>query len=368
MAVGTMVKKKAAKKAAKKVAKKKAVKKAVKKAAKKKKAVVRQGAKAEREQVKRRKSSRRPLPEWVRISPAKAQVMIEHSLDFSEEFRNRRLTQTTVNFYRDEILAGRWAEYNGETIKLDADGVVLDGQHRLWAIIESGKTIDCLVLRGVDREDVGTVDIGKRRRAADFLGDAHVRTVTLSASIGWVYRYNERVMMGGGTHNRLSPTATRDLLDREPKIVESVWVANAVSAELGIPSPMAFAHYVMFRWAGREKADEFFNRLADGVGLTATNPIYLLRRKLLARKASRNKAIALDCLAWTFKAIRLFVEGKRATARSLQWRRAQGQAEDFPYLEKQARRRTRVEPPKKSEEKQSELSTLRRKVRDSQRK
>lgn len=317
---------------------------------------------------KKKVGSQLPIPEWWSIGPDLAQGMIEHSLDYSEEFRNRKFSQTTANFYRDEILAGRWAEHNGETIKLDRDNVVVDGQHRLWAIIESGKTIDCLVICGVNRRDVGTMDIGKRRSAADFISDGNVRTVTLSSALGWLHRYNERSMMGGKTHNRLSPIATKELLEREPKIVESVWVGNAVSRELGIPSPLVFAHYAMCRWAGREKADEFFNRLADGIGLTATNPVYILRKKLLSRKRSRSKEQALDCLAWAFKAIRLFVDGKRASSRAIQWRRSPGQAEDFPYLEKTSRRRTKIEVPTKPEAKIEELSALKRRARESQRK
>lgn len=43
---------------------------------------------------------------------------------------------------------GRWV-LNGETICFDSNGVLRDGHHRLLAIIESGVTIEVLVVRGV---------------------------------------------------------------------------------------------------------------------------------------------------------------------------------------------------------------------------
>ena len=49
---------------------------------------------------------------------------------------------------RQAVKTGRWV-LNGETICFDSNGVLRDGHHRLLTIIESGVTIEVLVVRGV---------------------------------------------------------------------------------------------------------------------------------------------------------------------------------------------------------------------------
>ena len=54
----------------------------------------------------------------------------------------------TVNEYIAQMRKGLWV-LNGETVCFDANGALMDGHHRLLAIIESGITIEVLVVRGV---------------------------------------------------------------------------------------------------------------------------------------------------------------------------------------------------------------------------
>lgn len=68
---------------------------------------------------------------------------------------------------------GRWV-LNGETICFDSNGVLRDGHHRLLAIIESGVTIEVLVVRGVDPAAWYTYDQGKSRSGGDIFQIAGV--------------------------------------------------------------------------------------------------------------------------------------------------------------------------------------------------
>lgn len=55
------------------------------------------------------------------------------------------------------------------TIKRDKSGVLLDGQHRLLAIIERGEPLPCDVLYGAPPELVFVVDVGRARSLAHML-------------------------------------------------------------------------------------------------------------------------------------------------------------------------------------------------------
>lgn len=58
---------------------------------------------------------------------------------------NRPLSDHTVQRYARDMRGGRW-QPNGQGIILTADGKLLDGQHRLAAIISSGETIGVIIL------------------------------------------------------------------------------------------------------------------------------------------------------------------------------------------------------------------------------
>jgi hypothetical protein len=88
---------------------------------------------------------------------------------------NRPVYDSKVREYTDHMLTGRW-QFNGETIGFDETGTLLNGQHRLWAIIESGLPQKFLIVRGLPSETQLTMDQGTRRSPADQLGLAGIGT------------------------------------------------------------------------------------------------------------------------------------------------------------------------------------------------
>ena len=65
---------------------------------------------------------------------------------------NRFVQQQTVHKYARRMLTNKWST-TGETIKFDPNGNLLDGQHRIWAFLETGlDEMEFLVMHGVPRE------------------------------------------------------------------------------------------------------------------------------------------------------------------------------------------------------------------------
>ena len=75
----------------------------------------------------------------------------------------RKLSRAKVIEYANEMKAGRW-QLNGEAIEFDEDGTLLNGQHRLAAIVYSKTTVQIAVIRGV-KKDITVYDSGKTRTA-----------------------------------------------------------------------------------------------------------------------------------------------------------------------------------------------------------
>ena len=68
---------------------------------------------------------------------------------------HRKVKQKKVDQYVKDLQEGDW-HLNGKTITFDKNGRLLGGQHRLNAVVQSGKSLTTLVVRGLDPELVET--------------------------------------------------------------------------------------------------------------------------------------------------------------------------------------------------------------------
>lgn len=79
---------------------------------------------------------------------------------------NRPIRQNVVDFYAEQMKKGLWL-LNGEAITFDKTGSLVNGQHRLRAVIKSGCGVDFLVVRGADEGSYVVTDSGMTRKLAD---------------------------------------------------------------------------------------------------------------------------------------------------------------------------------------------------------
>jgi hypothetical protein len=81
---------------------------------------------------------------------------------------NRALRKRIVSMYAREMRAGNW-RLTHQGVAFNCDGTLLDGQHRLCAIVESGVTVQMLVARGVESRTQLVMDDHAKRNAGDAL-------------------------------------------------------------------------------------------------------------------------------------------------------------------------------------------------------
>lgn len=92
---------------------------------------------------------------------------------------NRKIKVARVERLADDIRCGRWRETH-QGIAFSISGVLIDGQHRLRAIVVSGIAIMLNVTHEVDDGAVGAVDIGAVRSAVDL---AHYHGLNLPSTV-----------------------------------------------------------------------------------------------------------------------------------------------------------------------------------------
>lgn len=106
--------------------------------------------------------SENPHVALVTITPEMAEEMLKKNIG------NRKINQANVNRIAADMATGNY-KLNGETIKISPNGEILDGQHRLLACVKSNMPFKTYIVYNVERETIGTIDMGKGRSVADSL-------------------------------------------------------------------------------------------------------------------------------------------------------------------------------------------------------
>ena len=212
--------------------------------------------------------------EKILITPKLArQYLVEMNTD------NRPMSKQTVNKYAQSMQVGHWA-FNGVPIIISDDDRLIDGQHRLAAIAQSGIPTECLVVRGVDFSAFATIDRGRSRRNADILSIAgKTNTKILSTCI---LAYHKTISASQ------KPVMTEELLLSlaEKKSIRHFTARFASNNPLRrfVPTVVSGVCAAMCELHGQEIADEFLEKLGNGLNVEATDPEYLLREKLISSK------------------------------------------------------------------------------------
>lgn len=261
------------------------------------------------------------------------EVLIE---EITPEFANQILARNTQNRHirerHVEALArdmenGLW-RMSGEAIKIAKDGTVLDGQHRLLAIVESGVTITTPVVYNLDLEDQIVMDSGRSRTFGDVLkirGEAYSRekAALVRKIILW-----ERGSLRSNTLEITRQEMLDVFLSERDEIDEACIVAARGSKPMNVSrSVLSLAAYLLYKVDATD-AEFFFDRCIDGQDLHEGSPIYALRRALQNRAYLNSTIAGYTIMGLIIKAWNAWREGREIQV--LAFRIGGSQAEPMP--------------------------------------
>lgn len=239
------------------------------------------------------------------LTPERAAKLLERNKS------NRRIREGRVREIARAITAGHWY-VTGDTIKLNGDGSLLDGQHRLSAIVAAGQPVRVAIARGVDTRAQVAVDRGASRTLGDDLRMAgHAHYNTLAAACALRMRWDEGSRSGGafGVTRATWDDAT-EVLRRVPHFERSVAMcADHRLTKLVAGSVVAMCHSVWYE-IDPQLADSFVEDLASGVGLRKRDPVLAVREKLIEARASRVAFRKGDLIAILMRAWNARIEGR----------------------------------------------------------
>lgn len=105
------------------------------------------------------------------VTPNKAQEWLEANT------RNRNLSRRKVKLYADDMRKNRWTLHH-QGIAFYDNGELADGQHRLAAVIESGRNVMMVVVRKIPKGSGADIDRHRARGEAD--------AIRIGGLAGWI--------------------------------------------------------------------------------------------------------------------------------------------------------------------------------------
>src|ERR1051325_30314 len=104
-----------------------------------------------------------PQCAYVSATPDQARAWLE------KPAKNRKISQRRVGLYAAAMKRGDWMLTN-QGIAIDEFGMLIDGQHRLNAVIEADVPVELLVIRATPNRSQLVLDQGLKRSPHDQVG------------------------------------------------------------------------------------------------------------------------------------------------------------------------------------------------------
>ena len=259
--------------------------------------------------------------EEIVITPEMAREFLK------KNFGNRRVRQSRVDAYAEDITAGRWA-WTADPMHFDTFGRLRNGQHRLTAIVIANMPVKCLAVYDLLPEEADMLDRGSSRTNADRLEIAGEKNaVSLGAVLRILYLYEKGKISYANYYVPIE--ALKYAKSRYPDVQESIMATRKESLGILAPFSVLAAMHCLFWDRGGVKVLDFFAGLETGANLDAGNPILVLRDQLskLRRNKKKKKPAKLLC-AWFIKAWNAFCRDEKVKA--LRWVWDGKKPEPFP--------------------------------------
>tara|TARA_A100001037_G_scaffold86026_1_gene78123 strand:+ start:2305 stop:3321 length:1017 start_codon:yes stop_codon:yes gene_type:complete len=218
---------------------------------------------------------------FTRVTPEKARQLMR-TMD-----KNRPMRPTQLKKLRESLVMGKWFP-NGDVIRLDKFGKLIDGQHRLTTIGEGVETFDLLTIRGFDSNDIDHLDQNSARTFSDnqkLKGRPNAKQ--LSEGINFLWRLSQNNLKaespaGFRQQDLDAAFGSTGVLDND--VVYSIQQTKDPKGNYH-SKPITGLRFLLSEHYGRQKTEVFFDRFIygkDNAHLDKHNPANMLAKKIMS--------------------------------------------------------------------------------------
>lgn len=282
----------------------------------------------------------------VGIGPVEARSLL------TANTRNRPLKPTVVATYAHTMQAQHWGECP-EPLAFDWDGVLIDGAHRLHAIIRSGTRQTFVIATGYSPNTFKHLGKGSPRSLADdvaLMGIPNYKLVSTLARRLAAYAKAGQMSRGiiaygkntstPGTSGFADSVDHLDVASKYKPIEESARFGNSfrhkgANRELLHRSVLALLHSLYAPWYSGTEA--FLTRVVTGLGLEEGDPAYALRARLEMNIAMpiKDRMHAADLAGYGIIAAN--ADADKRKLKRLSWPRTEGYPQPNVHIAPQIR-------------------------------
>lgn len=260
--------------------------------------------------IKRKKEKSPVAAKIVTITPTLAERYLERNKS------NRNIRPRKVDEYARAIIKGHW-HLTPQGISLTRDGYLIDGQHRLLAVIKAKKPVDMVVTSGVEQGAQQYMDAGIPRRIADNLKMFH--GMANAGRIATVTRALK--LLETGVHEGILLDESLDYVKKYQAGIDWYFSgAGAATASGWHSAALIWVHKHGWSYTAELFAEEY--RTLEG--LTRGSPVLALRRSLEGGRRGGGLTASLSVAMRTLTALMHYEEGDEIKSSQLYTRSTVG--------------------------------------------
>jgi len=259
----------------------------------------------------------------VTVTPKMAKEWLERVPE-----RQRKASPSKVRKWSYFMDVAEW-KLSNDAIIFDSDGFLINGQHRLMALLEAGKPQQFIVGRGWSPDTFIIMDRQNTRRTQQFVRGQHSNTLAGAGYYVTLYLRGEYPRPFGAcvepveSLSNIEDRITGPQIQSAVNVIHDADMAKSKIGKLGFLS-FLYWYYVHVAQCDKSRVQAFFYGLGTGVGLKSGDPALALRNRVLTTDG-RLPSATFEALA--IKAIKNHLRGKKMSAP--RWL----ESEAFPALE-----------------------------------
>lgn len=243
--------------------------------------------------------------EVLMISPKRAKDLLAGNT------RNRDLKKRAVAAYSAAMVAGHW-KLNGETISVDSNGNLTNGQSRLTACVNSKVSFPAILVEGLEPESMFTVDTGTKRHLGDVLKmEGFKYNTQLAAMTSNVIQHDRGAYSLNGLRGSVKVTTTIGLeyvRENSEHMYKVLAHARAIkkksNTKIMSETKIAYQLYVLCGYEVTEDAVDFMKSIV-GINIkegTASAWVYskLLKANAQGTRLSQKWITGIIIRAWNY--------------------------------------------------------------------
>lgn len=257
--------------------------------------------------------------EFTTISAQQAKHILKHY-----NKKNRKLSPAIAKKYIADMSNNEW-EQNGDTLRFDREGILLDGQHRLAGQVESDTEQAYIIIYGLKPEVFDSIDNGKSRTNTDVIAmKGYENASSLSSLVRSIIGYENcgtldvRLQSNFGKGVRaITKKQILNYLEDHPEIMD--YTERFKKSPVVCKSYASFCYWLLSS-VDKECAEDYLDMVLMGNNLQeGTIERYMFNKLLRNKNAKQNKLTKTAIIANVILGWRRYMGWSKSKAMQISW-------------------------------------------------